>query len=76
MKLFNKISAKAKAASSKMNGDSQLVVVLILIVVAIGLCVIFQKTIRELMGNIFNSISTKINNMMAITDSVESPYTA
>jgi uncharacterized alkaline shock family protein YloU len=67
------ISAKIKMAkafekmTSKENGDSQLVVALVLIAVAVGLCIIFRNQISNIMRNALNSISNSINNMLAGT---------
>lgn len=65
MKISEKLAAKAACASKKMNGDSQLIVVLVLIIVAIALCVIFQASIKGLMNRIFASVNTRVNNMIA-----------
>ena len=40
------------------NGDSQLIVTLILIAVSIGLCIVF----RNAMGNILNGVITSMKN--------------
>ena len=50
MKISEKLAAKFACASKKMNGDSQLIVVLVLIIIAIALCVIFQSSIKGLMN--------------------------
>lgn len=64
MKMFDKLSAKAKCLTKKMNGDSQLIVVLVLIIIAIALCVIFQASIKQLMNRIFASVNNRVNNMI------------
>lgn len=65
MKISEKLAAKAACASKKMNGDSQLIVVLVLIIIAIALCVIFQASIKGLMNRIFASVNDRVNNMIA-----------
>lgn len=65
MKISEKLAAKAACASKKMNGDSQLIVVLVLIIVAIALCVIFQASIKGLMNRIFASVNYRVNNMIS-----------
>lgn len=65
MEMFNKLVAKIKCSTKKMNGDSQLIVVLVLIIIAIALCVIFQNTIKQLMNRIFASVNSRVNNMIA-----------
>jgi hypothetical protein len=44
-------------------GDSQLVVALVLIAVALGLCLMFRTEIKAIMSNLFGTISTQINNL-------------
>ena len=48
---------------SKTNGDAQLVVALILVVVAIGLCILFQDTIADTMKDVFGKITEAINDL-------------
>ena len=48
---------------SKTNGDAQLVVALILVVVAIGLCILFQDTIADTMKDVFGKITAAINDL-------------
>ena len=45
----------------KVKGDSQLVVALVLIAVAVGLCIIFRNTLYNIMTNLFTTIGTQIN---------------
>ena len=47
----------------KVNGDSQLVVALVLIAVAIGLCIVFRNTINNTMKTLFNKIDGQITNL-------------
>ena len=56
---------------NKQNGDSQIVVALVLIAVAIGLCIIFRNQIFGVMGNLFNQIGGSINDLAngAVTQS-------
>ena len=42
----------------KENGDSNVMTILILVVVALGLCIIFKNTIKDIMF----MISTKVKN--------------
>lgn len=65
MKTFDKLAAKFKCATKKMNGDSQLIVVLVLIIIAIALCVIFQNSIKQLMNRIFDSVNNRVTNMIS-----------
>lgn len=69
------ISAKSKALSTvdsfvdtlkeKKHGDSQLVVALVLIAVALGLCLLFRTQIKTIMTSLFTSIGTAITNLSA-----------
>lgn len=49
----------------KKNGDAQLVVALVLVAVAIGLCVIFRNSINSLMSDLFNKMSGSIADLSA-----------
>ena len=60
---MNKITSKIRGFFSKMSGDSQIVVALVLIAVAIGLCIIFRNQIFTTMGNLFSTIGNQINNL-------------
>lgn len=67
------ISAKSKVLSTvdsfvdtlkeKKHGDSQLVVALVLIAVALGLCLLFRTQIKAIMKSLFTSIGTAITNL-------------
>lgn len=61
-----KVFYKTRVAN-KLSGDSQLVVALVLIAVAIGLCVVFRNQIHGIMINLMTSISNQINNLAAGT---------
>ncbi len=74
--MFNKldnlfINAKCKAAQAKaamtekMSGDSQLVVALILVAVAVGLCIIFRQNIYKVMTDLFGRTSTAIGELLS-----------
>ena len=52
-----------EAVTCKLNGDSQIVVALVLIAVAVGLCVIFRDQINNIMGNLINTISNHITKL-------------
>lgn len=53
-----------KKMTSKEHGDSQLVVALVLIVVAVGLCLLFRTQIKNIMNNIFTSTGEQVNNLL------------
>lgn len=53
--------------AKKLSGDSQLVVALVLIAVAVGLCIIFRNTINEIMNSLFGTIKEAINKLSAGT---------
>ena len=63
------INAKIKAAAfkesltSKKMGDSQIVVALILIVVAVGLAIIFRNQINEIITNVAKYVQETVNNL-------------
>lgn len=52
----------AKLAAKK-SGDSQIVVALVLIAVAVGLCIIFRNQIKDIMNNLTTSIGGSIQNL-------------
>ena len=52
---------------SKLSGDSQLVVALVLIAVAVGLCILFRKELQTIMKNLFATITTAIEKLAAGT---------
>ena len=54
---------RVEALTTKREGDSQIVVALVLIAVAIGLCIIFRNSISNVMSNLFNQITGSINNL-------------
>lgn len=56
--------AVEKLLTKKENGDSQVVVALVLVAVAVGLCVVFQDAIRGLLNNLINSVQGKVNNLV------------
>lgn len=64
MNKFKKVMTKLNA---KMHGDSQLVVALILIIVAIGICFIFRSYIVTTMSNAFRGMDSQINSLLAGT---------
>lgn len=76
------INTKIKAAAFKENikesltskkmGDSQIVVALILIVVAVGLAIIFRNQINEIIKNVANYIQNTVNQL---GDGTVNPYT-
>lgn len=66
-KLVTKIKSSAEAMkgimTKKASGDSQLVVALVLVAVAIGLCIIFKDQISTVMTNLFTTLGTTITNL-------------
>lgn len=50
--------------TKKLAGDSQIVVALVLIAVAVFLCILFKNQIVNIMNNLFNQISGKIESLM------------
>lgn len=50
--------------TKKLAGDSQIVVALVLIAVAVFLCILFKNQIVTIMNNLFNQISGKIESLM------------
>ena len=67
------IAAKTKAqlaiecakekVTCKSNGDSQIVVALVLIAVAVGLCFIFKDEISNIVKSLANTVSTSISQL-------------
>lgn len=63
------ISAKIKAAmlkeklTNKEFGDSQVVVALVLIVVAVGLAIIFRNEVNTIIKNVASRVSTAVNDL-------------
>jgi len=58
-----KLQQKVSSLLSKERGDSQIVVALVLIAVAVGLCIIFRNQIKAIMANLTNTIGTSISNL-------------
>ena len=63
------ISAKIKAAmlkerlTNKEFGDSQVVVALVLIVVAVGLAIIFRNEVNTIISNVATRVSVVVNQL-------------
>lgn len=55
------VTKERRSFMEKVKGDSQLVVALVLIAVAIGLCIIFRNTILNIMKTLFGTIGNQIN---------------
>ena len=53
--------------TNKEDGDSNLVVVLLLIAVAVGLCIIFRDKMKTMLDNIFNSVTTEVGKFTSGT---------
>lgn len=47
--------------TNKEDGDSNLVVVLLLIAVAVGLCITFRKQISDMLTNIFTNVNKQVD---------------
>lgn len=60
-----KLAQVKKAVAKKLAGDSQIVVALVLIAVAIGLCIIFRNQIYQIMNNLFGVIGNAISSLTA-----------
>jgi hypothetical protein len=67
------VSAKIKTIKAKENikefltkepGDSQVVVALLLIAVAIGLCLIFKNAAKTIMANVAGQVNTAVSNLV------------
>ena len=53
--------------TNKEDGDSNLVVVLLLIAVAVGLCIIFRDKISGLLTKIFNNVNNQVDTFTSGT---------
>lgn len=62
-----KAGAVKQKITEKMSGDSQVVVALILIVVALGLCIIFRNQVNTILQNIATRVSDTVNSLAAGT---------
>lgn len=47
----------------KENGDSNVMTILILVVVALGLCIIFRNTIKDIMEMISKKVKNGVNSL-------------
>lgn len=47
----------------KENGDSNVMTILILVVVALGLCIIFRNTIKDIMTMISGKVKNGVNSL-------------
>lgn len=63
--VVTKLAQKKEAVAKKLAGDSQIVVALVLIAVAIGLCIIFRNQIYTIMNNLFGVIGNAISSLTA-----------
>lgn len=57
-----------KSMVSKKPGDSQIVVALVLIAVAVGLCIIFRDAINDIMTSLFETIGDSIAKLAGSFD--------
>ena len=58
----------AKAAERlfrKENGDSNIITVLVLSVVAVGLCIIFRNEVKEIVENVCEKTSAAIDSLVS-----------
>lgn len=53
--------------TNKENGDSNLVVVLMLIAVAVGLCIMFRDKMKTMLETIFTSVTTEVGKFTSGT---------
>lgn len=53
--------------TNKEDGDSNLVVVLLLIAVAVGLCIIFRDKMKNMLTTIFNSVTDQVGSFTSGT---------
>lgn len=60
-----KLAQVKETVAKKLAGDSQIVVALVLIAVAIGLCIIFRNQIFLIMNNLFTVIGNAITSLTA-----------
>lgn len=54
--------------TNKEDGDSNLVVVLLLIAIAVGLCIIFRAQMKEMLKSIFNVVNTQVTTFTTDTN--------
>lgn len=47
--------------TNKEDGDANLVVVLLLIAIAVGLCIMFRTQLKDMLNNIFGKVTTQVN---------------
>ena len=64
---------KIKAFFGKMKGDDKLVVSLVLIAIAIGLCIIFRNEINTIMTDVFKDLGSTIKELYAGTVGTPTP---
>ena len=53
--------------TNKKDGDSNLVVVILLIAIAVGLCITFRTQISGLLTKIFNNVNTQVDTFTSGT---------
>lgn len=53
--------------TNKKDGDSNLVVVLLLIAIAVGLCITFRSKISKMLTDIFTSVETQVGTFTSGT---------
>ncbi|MEG1925393.1 MAG: hypothetical protein RR415_06570 [Ruthenibacterium sp.] len=62
---YNAKAGMADIMTRKLNGDSQLVVALVLIAVAVGLCVIFQSSLKGILTEGMGKTTKAVSDMFA-----------
>lgn len=53
--------------TNKEDGDSNLVVVLLLIAIAVGLCIMFRDKMKTMLDTIFNSVTNEVGKFTSGT---------
>lgn len=55
----------ANKLQGKLSGDQTIVVALILIAIAVGLCIAFRNTVADIMKTITDKVKTAVESMIA-----------
>lgn len=59
----NKVAGFVQSLTAKKHGDSQVVVALVLIAVAIGLCIIFRNQVKDIINGLSSKIGNTVNSL-------------
>lgn len=65
MKAMRCVRRMARRLFVKEDGDSNIITVLVLSVVAVGLCIIFRNEVKEIIENVCTKTSEAINNLVS-----------